>query len=68
MLSRLFPLFRSSATMAEPGAPLAISDLLGKLPSKFEEGRASGELLFFDSQAQDVKTGGLRVWSSCGSS
>lgn len=48
-------LHRLYKNMASPGSPVPIRDLLASLPSKFAEGKKSGELLFFDSDAQDVK-------------
>lgn len=47
--------------MIEPGAPIHLNEALGVLPERFEQGRASGELLFFESSAQDVQSGGLKV-------
>lgn len=47
--------------MINPGTPLDPEDIISALPAKFEEGKASGELLFFESTAQDVETNGKRV-------
>jgi hypothetical protein len=47
--------------MINPGAPTPINELLAGLPAKFEEGKSSGELLFFESSAEDVQADGKRV-------
>ncbi|WVQ82947.1 hypothetical protein IAT38_005083 [Cryptococcus sp. DSM 104549] len=46
--------------MAYPTDPSTPTDLLSKLPQKFEEARSSGQLFFFPSEAKDVYSEGRR--------
>jgi hypothetical protein len=53
--------FRVTHIMAYPSETSSATDLLTALPDKFERARASGELLYFESTAKDIRSQGRRV-------
>lgn len=55
--------FRRQHAMAYPINHSNPTDLLSKVPEKFDEARSSGQLFFFPSEAKDVISQGRRVCS-----
>lgn len=54
---------RRQHAMAYPINHSNPTDLLSKLPEKFDEARSSGQLFYFPSEAKDVISQGRRVRS-----